>query len=157
MTEKGRRLRLSQLLVLLAMVTVSGQFFGLYRPTGPPPPSWFPQADKVEHALGFATPVFLICAARLRQLAERAVVERPDSARLSRRFQATVLAFFIAQAVVSEVIQHFFYRHRTGDPFDTLADIVGIALGLLVTWLVIRHQRTSGSSLPVKEAGRVAP
>jgi hypothetical protein len=144
-------------LVLLATVAVMGQFFGLYRPTGPPPLPWFPQADKVEHALGFAAPVFLICAARLRQLVERAAVARRDSVRLSRRFLGIVLALFIAQAVVSEVMQHFFYRHRTGDPVDTLADVVGIALGLFVTWLVMRHQHSRSSNLPVKAAGRISP
>jgi hypothetical protein len=34
------------------------------------------------------------------------------------------------------MIQHFFYRTRTGDPRDALADAVGICLGVGVFLLI---------------------
>ena len=43
-----------------AVLAVLLQLWGLYRVAGPPQPPWFPFADKVEHAVGFALPVLLI-------------------------------------------------------------------------------------------------
>jgi hypothetical protein len=38
----------------------------------------------------------------------------------------------VAQAVTSELVQHWFLPHRTGDPADVAADLVGVALGVFV-------------------------
>ena len=39
------------------------------------------------------------------------------------------LAIFAVHAPVSELIQHFALPHRSGDVFDVLADLGGVALG----------------------------
>lgn len=114
-------------LAVLAVLALAGQLYGLYRVTGPPTPSWFPQADKLEHALGFALPTALVLVALDVRARVRSVV-----AGRSRRRVVVVAAVFAAHAVVSEVVQHFFYLHRTGDPLDALADGSGVALGVTV-------------------------
>jgi hypothetical protein len=113
-----------------AALAVSLQVSGLYRVTGPPQPSWFPLPDKLGHAVGFALPVMLILlAAALRRPAGR---QRPSPAT-----QAVAVGVFAAHAVVSELIQHVWYRHRTGDPLDVVADWVGIAAGVMLLRLIL--------------------
>ena len=95
------------------------QLWGLYRVAGPPQPAWFPYADKLEHAAGFALPVMLILlAAALR-------VRRAGSGPNPQRRRWWLASS--PRTVVSEAIQHVWYRNRTGDPLDVLADWVGIA------------------------------
>jgi VanZ family protein len=118
--------------VVAAIAAVGIQLWGLYRVVGPPSPPWFPQADKVEHAAGFALPVALILIALW--LHGRAT-DQP----FPRTAILVVAAVFGAHAVVSELIQYFFYRTRTGDPRDALADAVGICLGVGV-FLLIRYR-----------------
>lgn len=128
MTEQARRPGLPQALTGAAVVAVAVHLFGLYRPTGPPSPSWFPHADKAEHLLGFGLPVLLLLlAARAWVPASTGAVVRRDRQR--HRLGPLVAAVFAAHAVVSELVQHFFYSGRTGDPLDALADLVGVALG----------------------------
>lgn len=115
----GRRVRVFGVLAVLAL---AAQGYGLYRVTGPPTPVWFPGADKLEHAVGFAMPTGLVLLA----LAGRA---RARGARLTTRAAGWVLAAFAVHAVLSEVIQHLWYTTRTGDPFDVLADWTGTAVG----------------------------
>lgn len=100
------------------LLTVAGQLYGLYRPTGPPVIEGFPYADKLEHAAGFALPVALLLA----------LLSLRGTPHLGTRY--AVIGVFAAHAVISEIIQHVFYRNRTGDPYDVLADWIGIALGL---------------------------
>ncbi len=121
-----------QIVAGLAALAVAAQCYGLYRPTGPPAPSWFPQFDKVEHAAGFALPVALILGA----LALRA---RLRGRTLDRRLPVAVALIFLAHAVLSEVIQHTFYRTRTVDPVDVLADSLGVALGVGTYGLLSRR------------------
>ena len=111
---------------MLAVLAVVGQLYGLYRVTGPPTPLWFPQADKLEHALGFALPAALVLLAL--DVGSRARHPRGDG--LPRAAVVGVAAVFAAHAVVSELVQHAFYAHRTGDPLDVLADWTGTAVGL---------------------------
>ena len=101
------------------MLAVAVHLYGLYRVTGPPSASWFPNSDKIEHAVGFCLPVLLI------------LLTLDRFGRRSARWQWVVVGVFAAHAVVSELIQHWFYVHRTGDPRDALADWVGVALGWL--------------------------
>lgn len=131
MSELARRSPLSQALIVLATAAVLVHLVGLYRTAGPPSPSWFPNVDKVEHLVGFAAPVFLIILARW-------WTGRAAGRPLTRRFAAVVAGAFGLHAVVSELIQHFFYVSRTGDPLDVVADWLGVALGLTVAWQVLR-------------------
>ena len=108
----------------LVGLAVAVQFYGLYRPTGPPTPTWFPNADTAEHALGFALPVMLI-------LLTSALRSRARGRDAGQMIMVVVVAVFAGQAVLSEVIQHLFYRLRSGDPLDIAADAAGIALGVL--------------------------
>jgi VanZ family protein len=112
-----------------AVVAVLFQLWGLYRVSGPPQPSWFPFADKVQHTIGFALPVLLI----LLTVAWRG---RFGWQWPMPRTSVLLVAIFAAHGIVSEVIQHLWYRYRTGDLLDVLADWVGIALGLLLFRLI---------------------
>lgn len=117
-------------LVVLSAAAVTAQQVGLYGHTGPVQPGWFPSADKLQHALGFAVPMFLvlttleICAARAGR------VLRPLST-------AVVAGVFAANAVASELYQARPGSGRSGDPYDTLADLVGILAG----WVLYRTVR----------------
>src|SRR4051794_19288719 len=126
----------------LAALAVGGHLYGLYRVTGPHNPPWFPQADKLEHVVGFALPVVLVLVATgLRSLSR--------GAPLSQRARVLVLAVFAAHGVASELVQHFFYTNRAGDPLDVLADWTGTALGLMLAHTVLRR-------LHARDPGRVA-
>jgi VanZ family protein len=115
----------------LAALAVVAQLYGVYRVTGPPSPPWFPHADKAEHTLGFALPVaLLVLAAGLRA---RSLGRRP-----TRRPLTVAVVVFAAHGVVSELVQHFFYTTRSGDPFDVLADWTGTAVGAVAAWTVLR-------------------
>lgn len=124
-----------------AVFAVLLQLWGLYRVAGPPQPAWFPFADKLQHAVGFALPVLLI----LLTVALRGTVGRQW---VSFRVTALVVAVFAAHAVVSELIQLVWYRYRTGDPLDVLADWAGIAVGVLLLRLILlRRSRESVEGL----------
>ena len=41
-------------------------------------------------------------------------------------------------AVLSEVVQAVFLPHRSGDPLDAVADLTGVALGVVVGGYVLR-------------------
>jgi hypothetical protein len=123
-----------------AVFAVLLQLWGLYRVLGPPQPAWFPFADKLEHAVGFALPVMLI----LLTVALRSSVTWHG---LSFPTTTLVVAVFAAHAVVSEVIQHLWYRHRTGDPVDVLADWAGIAAGVLLLRLILLWSRGAPEGL----------
>ncbi len=129
-----------QLAALGAVVAVLLQLWGLYRVAGPPQPSWFRFADKIEHAVGFALPVLLILIAGA--LHSRFGWQWPGT-----RTSVLVVAIFAAHAVVSEVIQHVWYRYRTGDPLDVLADWVGIAVGFLLFRLIFLRRSRALESL----------
>lgn len=121
-----------------AVLAVLLQVWGLYRVAGPPQPPWFPFADKVEHAVGFALPVLLILLT--------ITLRNRSGWRWPPRTSVLVLVIFAAHAIVSELIQQQWYRYRTGDPLDALADWVGIAVGVLLFRLIfLRRARTGGS------------
>ncbi len=101
----------------LLALAVAVQLVVLYAPsTGGP--ALFPQADKVVHLLVFLVPVALALVAGFR-----------------RRL---VVAVFAAQAVLSEVVQAVFLPYRSGDPLDAVADLTGVALGVLVGTMLLR-------------------
>ena len=120
-----------------AVIAVLLQLWGLYRVTGPPQPSWIPYADKLAHAIGFAVPVMLILLA---------VALRPPLGLQwpTRGITALVAGVFGVHAIVSELIQHVWYEHRTGDLLDVIADWIGIAAGVvLVRVIVLRGSRSA--------------
>ena len=105
-------------LVLVALVlAVAVQCVVLYAPEGAGAGP-FPQADKVVHLLVFLVPAALAVVAGFRR--------------------RVVVAVFAAQAVLSEVVQAVLLPHRSGDVLDAVADLTGVALGVLVGTLVLR-------------------
>jgi hypothetical protein len=113
-------------LVLLGLA-VAVQLVVLYSPDGGGP-LLFPQSDKVVHVTVFLVPVALAVVAGFRR--------------------RVVAAVFAAQAVLSEVVQGLFLPHRSGDVLDAVADLTGVALGVVVgTWLLGALQsRAAGRS-----------
>lgn len=120
-----------------AALALAGHLWGLYRPTGPHPPPWFPGLDKVEHLVGFGVPTALLLVLLTWRLGRR-------EARGWSTPTVVVAILFGLHAVVSEVVQHLFYRGRTGDVRDVLADWTGVALGVLVARAAVRRSRAVG-------------
>ena len=92
--------------------------YGVYSPRQAGP-VLFPNADKVAHLLLFGSVAFLGLKIGI-----------------PARW---LLGLLVANAVVSELVQHFLLPHRSGDPFDSMADLVGVAVG---AWLGFRAVRT---------------
>ncbi|HEY5786359.1 MAG TPA: hypothetical protein VIT65_16445 [Microlunatus sp.] len=103
------------------------QQIALYGPSGPVQPSWFPNADKVQHTIGFALPMFLVL-----------LTSQIYAARAGRTLRslgvAAIAGVFAVDAVVSELVQARPGSGRDGDPVDAIADLIGIGLG----WLAFR-------------------
>lgn len=108
----------------LFALAVIVQLLALYWPN-PPQGGGAPGLDKVVHVGVFLAPALLGLLAGLRP-----VVLAP---------------LLIAHAVASELVQHFLLPGRAGDPWDAVADIVGVAVGLAL-----------GSALLLRTAGRAA-
>lgn len=104
-------LRDRRVLRALLALAVVGQLVALYWPDPPSGPG-IPGLDKVVHVVIFLAPALLGVLAGIRP-----VVLAP---------------LLIAHAVVSEVVQHLLLSGRGGDPWDAVADIVGVALGLAI-------------------------
>ncbi|WP_035253761.1 VanZ family protein [Agrococcus lahaulensis] len=103
--------------VLFALALVA-QLVVLYVPD---PPSDIPApagSDKLVHFAVFAAPALLGVLAGLRPL-----------------WLGAALA---AHAVLSEVVQHLLLPGRSGDAWDALADLAGVAVGLAAGWLARR-------------------
>jgi len=116
-----------------AVLAVALQLWGLYRVAGPPQQPWFPLADKLEHAVAFTLPVMLILLA--------AALRRPLGWQWpGPATQAVVVGAFAGHAVVSELIQHVWYSHRTGDPLDVVADWIGVAGGVMLLRLILPRE-----------------
>ncbi len=117
--EWARGSRARPVLLAAAAVAVVVQCLVLYAPQAPGTEP-FPNADKVVHATVFLVPALLGLAARLPWRA--------------------VAAALAAHAVLSEVVQGVLLPHRSGDPWDAVADLVGVALALLAWWLAGRRR-----------------
>ena len=122
-----------------ALVALAVHLWGLYRDHGPPSVPWFPQADKLEHLVGFGLPCFLVLLALHLHAAAA-------GRRLGGRAVALVVGLFVLHAGVSEVVQGELYTTRSGDPFDALADVTGTALGLAAYALVRRRDAAGGAA-----------
>lgn len=57
-----------------------------------------------------------------------------------------LLPVVAANAVISEVVQYFWLPFRSGDPFDTVADLCGLALGAWLGFRAIRAQKVPGTT-----------
>ena len=101
----------------------------LFNPGSPGDPGTFiPHRDKIVHFLSFASVAW---AGR-------------------RAGFAPILlgAALVAHAVESELLQHFLLPSRSGDPFDVLADVCGVAAGLAVAaWFASRTGVRRGSTV----------
>jgi VanZ family protein len=102
---------------LVLAVAVVVHLVVLYAPRAPSTAST-PGLDKLVHAAVFGAVAWA---------AVRCGVRRP-----------VVGGVLAAHAVVSEVLQHFVLPHRSGDPLDAVADVVGVGLGLLAAARVRR-------------------
>jgi VanZ family protein len=142
-TERdSRRFPVHPALAAAAVLAVVIQLWGLYRPIGSPLPPWFRGEDKLEHLIGFATPLFLLllCCRSFQRGRGRAT---------SRAFVVVLTALFAAHAVISELVQYEFYPSRTGDPVDVAADWLGCAVAFVGYALIeLRSTRLSGRSSP---------
>lgn len=105
----GRRVTRVGLVLLLAAVAV--QLWSVYAPVSPAQPT-FAGEDKIAHALLFGVPVAIAWAARLRP--------------------RLVTALMVLHAPVSELVQHYLLPHRSGDPRDVVADLIGVLVAVLV-------------------------
>ncbi|MFD7154451.1 VanZ family protein [Kribbella sp. NPDC059898] len=94
------------------VAAVALQLYGVYAPREAGPNLGIPQLDKVAHCVLFG-----------------AVAFTGLKVGVPARWLLGALA---ANAVVSELVQHWFLPQRDGDPFDALADLAGVALG---AWL----------------------
>lgn len=97
---------------------VALQLYGVYAPREAGPNVGIPQIDKVAHCFLFA-----------------AVAFTGLKAGVPARW---LLGALVANAIVSELVQHYLLPQRDGDPFDALADLAGVALG---AWLGARTAR----------------
>jgi len=100
------------------VAAVALQLYGVYAPREAGPHIGIPQIDKVAHCFLFGAVAFLGLKARV-----------------PARW---LLGALVANAIVSELVQHWFLPQRDGDPFDSLADLAGVALG---AWLGNRSNR----------------
>jgi VanZ family protein len=104
----GRRDRVLVLVfVLLAVAHLAALYWPRVEIEGPV--AW---TDKVAHVLLFALPTLAGLLAGVRP--------------------AYVVAAFALHAPVSELAQHYLLPHRSGDPWDALADAAGVVLGVTV-------------------------
>lgn len=136
--------------VLVSVAAALGlvlHLWGLYRDQSPPRVSSFPDADKVEHIVGFGLPSLLVLLALHLHAAARGRL-------LRARTVVVVVGLFVAHAGVSEIVQGEAYTTRSGDPLDAVADLAGTALGLLGYLLLRRAATRAGGSAAVGRGSR---
>jgi VanZ family protein len=106
--------------VALAVVAVVAQLLVLYWPavTVEGPVSW---TDKVVHLLVFAVPTYAV-------------------GRALRSVRVAVLVFAV-HAPISELVQHALLPGRSGDVWDVVLDLVGVAVGATVLVVSSRTRR----------------
>ncbi|WP_432889355.1 VanZ family protein [Kribbella sp. CA-245084] len=114
-TKTGRSVWLWRIVFVAA---VALQLYGVYSPREAGPHVGIPQIDKIAHCFLFA-----------------AVAFTGLKVGVPARWLLGALA---ANAIVSELVQHWLLPQRDGDPLDALADLAGVALG---AWLGFRANR----------------
>lgn len=118
MSDLAIRDRRSTPWVLALVAVLAVQAVVLYDPN-PGGPGLFAGADKIVHAGLFALPVVV---------AARAV---------GRRWWWVAVAL-AGHAPVSEMLQGLLLPLRSADPWDAVADLVGVGLGVLLARTVVR-------------------
>lgn len=108
------------------VAAVALQLYGVYAPREAGPHVGIPFADKVAHLFLFASVAFLGLKAGV-----------------PARW---LLVALVANAIVSELVQHFLLPQRDGDPFDALADLAGVALGAWLGFRALRGTRLRGTT-----------
>ncbi len=103
----GRAMR-----ILWAVLAVALNLAVVYAPQAPSVPTGGLPLDKIVHALVFALPVVALVAAGLPL--------------------TPVVVILAAHAPLSELVQHVVLPHRSGDPWDTVADLAGVAVGTVI-------------------------
>lgn len=108
------------LIGIAAVLAVVLQLCVLYWPvvTVEGPVSW---SDKVVHVLVFAVPTYLVGWA-LRRV-------------------GLVVAIFLVHAPLSELVQHFLLPGRSGDVWDAVVDVIGVALAAGLLLVRARRER----------------
>jgi len=98
------------------------QLYGVYSPEEAGPSTGIPGIDKVAHFCLFAAVAFtgLKVGVPARWL----------------------LGALVLNAIGSEFVQHYLLPHRDGDPYDALADLIGVAAGAWAGFRVVRGRRT---------------
>ena len=107
------------------VAAVALQLYGVYSPREAGPHIGIPQIDKVAHCFLFA-----------------AVAFTGLKVGVPARWLLGALA---ANAIVSELVQHWLLPQRDGDPFDVLADLAGVALG---AWIAPKTHRRANRRTP---------
>jgi len=100
-------------------IVLAMQLIALYSPEGMGGPQ-ITGLDKVVHFSIFAVPALVALMAGI-----------------SAPWALGILA---VHAPISELIQHFALSHRSGDVFDAIADLVGVAIGGLAYLVWSRRQ-----------------
>lgn len=109
---------------LILAVLVVAQFVVLYAPSTGGPSTDLP-LDKVVHFLIFGVVAFAGVVARV-----------PTG---------WLVGLLVVQAVGSELIQHWWLSERGGDPADAVADLLGVAAGVLLGRRVLTAQMRPGT------------
>ncbi|OFE18000.1 hypothetical protein BA895_12675 [Humibacillus sp. DSM 29435] len=112
--------RTRDLVKVAAAVAVVLQLCVLYWPvvTVEGPVSW---TDKVVHVFVFAVPTYL--------------------AGWALRRVGRVVAIFLVHAPLSELVQHFLLPGRSGDIWDAVVDVIGVALAASLLLVRARRER----------------
>ncbi|WP_344222056.1 VanZ family protein [Kribbella sancticallisti] len=100
--------------------------YGLYAPRQAGSEVGFPYADKFGHFALFGVVAYLGLRVGVRA-----------------RWLLPILA---ANAVVSELVQHYLLPLRSGDPLDSVADLCGLALGAWLGTRALRAKRLPGTT-----------
>lgn len=111
--------------LVLGLLVVGLQCWGLYAPRPVDNSPDVPGLDKIVHLVMFAAPVWLLVKAGLNRL--------------------IVVAVFVVQAIFSEYAQGRWIAERGADVWDALADLAGIGLGVA---LARSHTARAGRDLP---------
>lgn len=115
---RGRLRLLGWVLLALALVT---QVSGLYAPAVPGPDG-IPGLDKVGHFVAFAVPTALAVLLRARW----------------------VVLLLLVHALVAEPLQHALAPNRVAELVDALANLSGVAVGVLAARLAARRRHDGG-------------
>ena len=115
-----------RLRVVVAVAAVALNLVVLYAPRAPSVSAGGLPLDKLVHVLVFALPTLALVRAGL------------------PRFWVVVAMSM--HAALSELVQHLWLGHRSGDAGDVVADLVGVALGAAV----VRMWRPGAGETPTR-------